>query len=126
MTAKTRSGLSSLGEMAPEGFPYRVLVVDDDPMVLQVSSLIFRDHATPTHSARDIAPLSREREPVLFAGKIGCGGRLLPAVLWRRPVGQIGPLGCIGPWPYQYRQPEAHGSSLSWQIPIHWRGETLC
>jgi CheY-like chemotaxis protein len=38
--------------MAP-GFPYRVLVVDDDHTVLQVSSLVFRDQGYEVRTAAD-------------------------------------------------------------------------
>ena len=36
-----------------EGFPYRVLVVDDDLPVLQVSSAVFREHGYEVRTARD-------------------------------------------------------------------------
>lgn len=38
---------------ASEGFPYRVLVVDDDPALLQISSLVFRDHGYEVRTAAD-------------------------------------------------------------------------
>jgi CheY-like chemotaxis protein len=39
--------------MAAEGFAYRVLVVDDDPTVLQVSSLVFKNQGYMVRSATD-------------------------------------------------------------------------
>jgi CheY-like chemotaxis protein len=35
------------------GFCYRVLVVDDDPTVLQVSSLVFKENGYEVRTARD-------------------------------------------------------------------------
>lgn len=37
----------------PEGFPYRILVVDDEPIVLQVSALVLRDHGYEVKTAAD-------------------------------------------------------------------------
>lgn len=39
--------------MASEGFSYRVLVVDGDPAVRQVSSLVFKDHGYEVRTAED-------------------------------------------------------------------------
>lgn len=39
--------------MASEGFAYRVLVVDDDPTVLQVSVLVFKSHGYEVRTAAD-------------------------------------------------------------------------
>ena len=41
------------GVMASEGFPYRVLVVDDDPTVLQVSALVFKSHGYEVRTAAE-------------------------------------------------------------------------
>ena len=39
--------------MALAGFPYRVLVVDDDPSVLHTSELVFRQHGYEVRTAAD-------------------------------------------------------------------------
>ena len=39
--------------MASAGFPYRVLVVDDDPTILQISALVFREHGYEVRTAAD-------------------------------------------------------------------------
>src|SRR5512141_2650479 len=39
--------------MTPAGFPYRVLVVDDDPIVLQVAHLVFTDQGYEVRTAAD-------------------------------------------------------------------------
>ena len=39
--------------MASEGFAYRILVVDDDPTVLQVSALVFKSYGYEVRTAAD-------------------------------------------------------------------------
>ena len=39
--------------MASAGFSYRVLVVDDDPSILQISSLVFKGHGYEVRTAAD-------------------------------------------------------------------------
>lgn len=39
--------------MTRDGFPYRLLVVDDDPALLQVSSFVFKDHGYEVRTAAD-------------------------------------------------------------------------
>ena len=39
--------------MPSQGFPYRVLVVDDDPLIRQTSALVFKEHGYEPRTASD-------------------------------------------------------------------------